>query len=313
MISFFEPWVSAEDIHRGARWVKDIGQELEGTNVGIVCLTPENLTAPWINFEAGALSKELGRGYVCTYLFGVSESALEGPLVQFQATRANKDGTYRLLRTLNNLLGDLKRSDSQLERLYEVWWPALERALRAVPAVQRSHLGKRDEGSMLEELLDLTRQQSKSSAASLVDQMLDTIDFSNLLQGADLDQFRALTELDGFSSDQNVSSWAENMSLIDESKAIDGLWASRWNNFGALNEWTVGSARLITQGRYFVALHSDPKYDFLLLGRREGEEWLVGRHFNLVNMRDRSMWVGRIINAKRVDGRYSQGRWDLRR
>jgi hypothetical protein len=34
---------------------------LDEYEFGIVCLTAENLTAPWIMFESGALAKKLGK------------------------------------------------------------------------------------------------------------------------------------------------------------------------------------------------------------------------------------------------------------
>jgi hypothetical protein len=50
-------WVSLADIEKGARWSTDITAQLEECSVGLICLTPENLSAPWLLFEAGALSK----------------------------------------------------------------------------------------------------------------------------------------------------------------------------------------------------------------------------------------------------------------
>jgi len=52
-----KPFISTEDIGKGIRWAKSLASELEDTNFGIVCLTSENLAAPWLHFEAGALSK----------------------------------------------------------------------------------------------------------------------------------------------------------------------------------------------------------------------------------------------------------------
>ena len=69
-----KPWMSAADIDRGSRWSSEISQELDRANVGIICLTPDNLEAPWVLFEAGALSKALKHTLVCTYLFNVRPS-----------------------------------------------------------------------------------------------------------------------------------------------------------------------------------------------------------------------------------------------
>jgi hypothetical protein len=52
-----EAFMSIEEIEKGMRWFSSIATELQNCNFGSVCLTPENLTAPWIHFEAGALAK----------------------------------------------------------------------------------------------------------------------------------------------------------------------------------------------------------------------------------------------------------------
>jgi TIR domain len=54
-----EPWMSSEDMRKGSLWRLTLAEELESTHVGVICLTPENLRAPWLLFEAGALSKRV--------------------------------------------------------------------------------------------------------------------------------------------------------------------------------------------------------------------------------------------------------------
>ena len=106
VIQAVEPWMSETDIAKGAGWNSEISSQLELAKIGIVCLTPENLDAPWVNFEAGALSKITG-SKVCTYLFGLSPTDVEGPLAQFQATKSDdKDDTKKLLHTINRHLGE---------------------------------------------------------------------------------------------------------------------------------------------------------------------------------------------------------------
>lgn len=49
--------MSATDIDKGTRWREEVGTALDTMKAGIICLTPENLSAEWLLFEAGALSK----------------------------------------------------------------------------------------------------------------------------------------------------------------------------------------------------------------------------------------------------------------
>lgn len=132
-----DPWVSSEDIDPGSRWNAELSKELEGTKYGIVCLTPESSSAPWVLFEAGALAKTLGSARVCPYLFGMEPRDLQQPLAQFDAVSASRQGTLKLLRGINHSLnGESPLPDDRLVKSFERWWPDLEEMLRNVPPPQ---------------------------------------------------------------------------------------------------------------------------------------------------------------------------------
>ena len=63
----------------GSRWSLEIASSLHTPNAGIICLTRENIQAPWILFEAGALSKALKNSLVCTYLLGINARDVTDP------------------------------------------------------------------------------------------------------------------------------------------------------------------------------------------------------------------------------------------
>jgi TIR domain len=85
-----KPYFSPEDIQKGAKWSSEISGELGTSDIGIICLTRDNTEKPWILFEAGALSKSLEKGRVCTLLFDPEWSDLKGPLTSFQHTRFDR-------------------------------------------------------------------------------------------------------------------------------------------------------------------------------------------------------------------------------
>ena len=62
VIQAAKPFMSKADIDKGSRWHLELAKALEATKVGIICLTPENPSAPWLLFESGALSKTMDRG-----------------------------------------------------------------------------------------------------------------------------------------------------------------------------------------------------------------------------------------------------------
>lgn len=45
-----DPWMSDLDVEKGSRWFEEVAGALESAKVGICCLTPENLNAPWLLF-----------------------------------------------------------------------------------------------------------------------------------------------------------------------------------------------------------------------------------------------------------------------
>src|SRR4051794_19228421 len=98
--------MSAEDIDKGARWGNEIASELEACDFGIICLTPANLQAPWIYFEAGALSKAVERARVSPLLLGLKPSDVTGPLVQFQFTLPQRSDMLRLVDAINDACGE---------------------------------------------------------------------------------------------------------------------------------------------------------------------------------------------------------------
>ncbi len=170
IVNALKPWLSSTDIDKGARWGADVATKLEASKAGIICLTPSNLRSEWILFEAGALSKTLQNTFVCPLLIGVEPSDVQGPLAQFQATRATKGDMHRLLKTLNAGLEDAtRRSDAQIDESFEVWWPKLEASFNALPPDDLTARPARTERDLLEEILDYVRNQNRVSAQGLSD------------------------------------------------------------------------------------------------------------------------------------------------
>lgn len=64
-------WISSRDIQAGQRWGNELNRGLEATGFGILCLVPTNFFAPWLIFEAGALSKSVFSSRVVPYCLGL--------------------------------------------------------------------------------------------------------------------------------------------------------------------------------------------------------------------------------------------------
>lgn len=160
VIQSIRPYVSAEDIDKGARWGSEIAEELEDSEFGILCVTPDNIEAPWLNFEAGALSKAFDTSSVSPFLFGVTRTDVIGPLVQFQSTIAEKDDVHKLVRSLNKASGDGALDDGRLSDIFEVWWPRLSDRLDKLQGfTEEESSGQRRTPDLLTEILELVRGQ----------------------------------------------------------------------------------------------------------------------------------------------------------
>ena len=159
VLQMVQPYFTPSDIEKGTRWNSEIAKELESSEVGILCVTRDNLHSDWVMFEAGALSKSLDRAHVCPVLFGIHNSDLAGPLKQFQTTEFDKEDFKKLVSVINNKLGENKLLAKVLDSVFEKWWPELKAKIDKI----LKKLGQDDtepirtERGLLEEILELSR------------------------------------------------------------------------------------------------------------------------------------------------------------
>jgi hypothetical protein len=160
VLPFVEPWVSSEDIPKGARWSAKVASELAETHAGIICLVPDNLAEPWLNFEAGALSKSVETARIHPFLIGVEPGALPGPLAQFQATRFSKDDIRKLIQSLNSEAAAAALPDTKVDKAFDVCWPNLESRLTPLSVNAPMGLAKTEPDTRKAER-DLTEEELK--------------------------------------------------------------------------------------------------------------------------------------------------------
>ncbi|MGE0785692.1 MAG: toll/interleukin-1 receptor domain-containing protein [Sandaracinaceae bacterium] len=97
-------FMSHETIVSGERWHASIEDNLARAHFGIIVCTPDNQSAPWLLFEAGALGRALPppqgsaqpSGRVCPYLVGMEARELAHPLTAYQARKADEQESRRL-------------------------------------------------------------------------------------------------------------------------------------------------------------------------------------------------------------------------
>lgn len=164
-----EPWVSSEDIDRGAIWLNEIFEKLKDTNFGVVFVTKENQEKPWLLFESGALSKGLTESRVCTVLVDLKVRDIDSgsPIKHLNHTTLEKAEVLKLLKTINKHLEPGKVQESRLETSFEALWPTLESQVNEIlesdPASIEPERDDKDVlNDILENVLSINKRVSRS-------------------------------------------------------------------------------------------------------------------------------------------------------
>jgi hypothetical protein len=161
MFREMDPFLSSHDIGSGDRWSKELAASLDQTNFGLIFLTRDNLTTPWLLFEAGALTRHAEGRACCMLLDGLPLSEVRGPLAQFQNKQFSKTNVRVVVRDLTRLLPRSPESD-QFDLIFEKWWPDIEtaynRALAARSRAPSTNRAPRAADDILQEVLVLTRE-----------------------------------------------------------------------------------------------------------------------------------------------------------
>jgi hypothetical protein len=126
--------MSEDDLSKGSNWNEMLTTSLNVVRTSIVVLTPENLSAPWLLWEAGKLSGVQDRRRVCTLLVDI-EPPLTGPFGQYQATIARN--SEDVLRLCSSIAESLESSHApKVRKYFEKFWPDLEKELQNVSTSQ---------------------------------------------------------------------------------------------------------------------------------------------------------------------------------
>jgi hypothetical protein len=155
VLHYAEPWVSDVDIAAGERWAQVVAKELEACHFGIICVTPENMTSPWVLFEAGALAKSM-QGKVIPVLFDLEFSDVSGPLSQFQAKKISKAGLGEIILSINQT-AEKRDPEERVKEMIDALWPKFEVLAESIPDEAPSAKHMRPQHEILEELVASVR------------------------------------------------------------------------------------------------------------------------------------------------------------
>lgn len=156
LLQHVKPWMSATEIEAGQRWEEQLVKGLGTSQFGILCCTRDNLAAPWLLFEAGALANALAADSVCPLLFGISPSDLSGPLARFQSKTLDREGVLEMAATINRR-SERPIAEGHLRDLFDALWPMLQERVGELPDGAGELPPVRPASDMLEELLVTVR------------------------------------------------------------------------------------------------------------------------------------------------------------
>ncbi|WP_410979506.1 toll/interleukin-1 receptor domain-containing protein [Bacillus cereus] len=229
VLQYVEPYMSEQDIDMGERWGNNIADNLENSVFGLVFVTPSNIKEPWINFEAGALSKTID-ARVIPILYKAEVTILDkGPLRQFQSAKNLEEASIlSLIQSINASNQDGRLDETRLVRAFEMWWPKLSKAIDAIVKEETESI-EEENGPTDRELLNViysklieqekmtSRSKESLGKTGVPYQLIRDLEKVSVMFGG----IHSLLREDGIISEQTSDEW--NFALSKLEKATDYL------------------------------------------------------------------------------------------
>jgi hypothetical protein len=221
-------WVSSHDIAKGEKWSESLSQSLQELNYGILMITKTNVAAPWILFEAGALSKSV-QSRVIPILCNLPILDVAGsPIAQFQSAVVKKDDMFSVVEAINGAISE-QLDPERLKRTFDLWWPSFEDEFSKIKFKDTSKKrSEKSEDVRLENIENaveaIMRSIQRLQRPSISSQKTSRISKDETGQGRH--GFRASSSLDELArlltASNNKSRSTDEMQLNDLSKFFSG-------------------------------------------------------------------------------------------
>lgn len=171
------PFMSDLSIEGGTRGLSVIADELGSTSVGILVVTRDNWQSPWLNYEAGALSKEVEpiETRVIPLLVDLEGADMAStPVVQFQYRKLDKENIERLLKELAVIAGaDPERAVGRVMPQWAAYEKSISEAVEENRTVRAEPSGPSNSDllrEILETVRDIQRTQPPAKQAAILDE-----------------------------------------------------------------------------------------------------------------------------------------------
>lgn len=215
-----KPWISDQDIAKGKKWFPELTAQLDKSHVSITFITPENVRSPWVYYEVGFIAAKLESGFVCPYIMGVdSKLVKDTPLGQFQWTLAEKDDTWKLIKSINGYMEERRHDETLIEAKFNAQWTKLKRQIDKVV----DSLGE-VEKEVTETEFSIEEQLSEEARTLITEASNDPsgrIGYFQSMDGTDLStNGKNYTE---DKSPRNVSIWKGALEELRDSRLVDDV------------------------------------------------------------------------------------------
>jgi nucleoside 2-deoxyribosyltransferase len=98
-----QPFMSETDIPFGSDWWATLNTQLKDADCAIICLTHDNLSSAWLNFEGGAISIVKDK-HTIPLLINIDRNKVSGgPFATFQSVTIQQDDIEKLVLDLKKL------------------------------------------------------------------------------------------------------------------------------------------------------------------------------------------------------------------
>lgn len=127
-----EIWISSQDIAKGEKWLSSLSERLSEFDFGISVVTKTNLSAPWLLFEVGALSKSVTSKVIPILCDNIKPLELaNSPLSQFQYATLRKEEMLKVLISINST-SPRPLDQPRLKQAFDMWWSSFSNSVANV-------------------------------------------------------------------------------------------------------------------------------------------------------------------------------------
>lgn len=117
-----ETYMSEVDSPIGKRGVESLAKILNDCNYGVFFVNKANALAPWIHYEAGAISKESPISRLMVLLLDNNPMYISGtPLSDFTYSMFNKEGVLKIINAIIDISGYSDKKENFINRFNNEW------------------------------------------------------------------------------------------------------------------------------------------------------------------------------------------------